>query len=125
MNFDLTKTTRVFLGVILAIFGLNGFFNFLPAVSLEGPALDFVGALVATGYLFPLVKLTEITCAVLLLTNRLVPLALVLLTPVLINIFAFHYFLAPSGLMVPVALVLGTAYLAWKNRSSYAPLFIV
>jgi len=125
MNFDLTKTTRVFLGVVLAIFGLNEFFNFLPALPLEDPALDFVGALAATGYLFPLVKFTEITCAVLLLTNRLVPLALVLLTPVLVNIFAFHCFLAPSGLLVPTVLVLGTAYLAWKNRSSYASLFIV
>ena len=124
MKFDLTKATRVFLGVILTIFGLNGFLGFLPLPPLEGAALDFVGALAATGYLLPLIKLTEITCGVLLLTNRYVPLALAILTPVLVNVLAFHCFLAPSGLLVPVALVLGTAYLAWKNRSSYAPLFI-
>ena len=124
MKFDLTKTTRVFLGVILTIFGLNGFLGFLPLPPLEGAALDFVGALAATGYFLPLVKLTEITCGVLLLANRYVPLALAILTPVLVNILAFHYFLAPSGLLVPIALVLGTAYLAWKNRLSYAPLFI-
>ena len=124
MKFDLTKATRAFLGVILTIFGLNGFLGFLPLPPLEGAALDFVGALAATGYLLPLIKLTEITCGVLLLTNRYVPLALAILTPVLVNVLAFHCFLAPSGLLVPVALVLGTAYLAWKNRSSYAPLFI-
>jgi hypothetical protein len=52
-----------------------------------------------------------------------VALALTLLAPVMVNIVAFHLFLEPSSIAIPlVALALGS-YLAWTERAAYAPLF--
>ncbi len=106
--------SRSLLGVVLVVFGLNGFLNFLPMPPMEGTAATFMGGLGASGYFFPLLKATEILVGIALLANRFVPLALVVLAPISVNIVAFHLFLAPAGIG-PAALVaalnIGVAYL--------------
>jgi hypothetical protein len=72
--------------------------------------------------MFPLIKGTELATGALLLANRFVPLALVVIAPVIVNIFAFHAFLAPSGLALAGALVALEIALAWAHRSAYRPL---
>lgn len=47
--------------------------------------------------MFPLVKGIELLVALLLLSGRLPALALLLLAPIVVNIVAFHAFLAPTG----------------------------
>jgi uncharacterized membrane protein YphA (DoxX/SURF4 family) len=112
---------RVFLGLVFFVFGLNGFLQFLPQPPMSGPPADFVGALVASGYLFPLVKGVEVVAGALLLSNRFVPLALALLAPIIVNIVAFHVLLAPSFGMA-FALLSAEIYLAWVYRAAYAPM---
>ena len=51
---------RIVLGLIFFVFGLNYFGKFLPLPELSEPAGAFMGALAASGYMFPLVKITEI-----------------------------------------------------------------
>ena len=115
---------RITLGLLFAVFGLNGFIGFIPQPPHAGPAGEFLGALAASGYMFPLVKGVELVTGVLLLAGRYVPLALTLLAPIVVNIVAFHLFLEPGTLAIPlVALSLGL-YLAWTERASYAPLFV-
>lgn len=111
---------RFLLGTIFFVFGLNGFFGFLPAPPLEGPAGAFAGALVASGYMFPLIKGTEVLVGLALLANRFVPLALVVLAPISINILLFHTFLAPS-LGLPLVILAAQLFLAWVHRSAYGP----
>src|SRR5262249_34985749 len=114
---------RIVLGLMFFVFGLNGFFHFLPMGQHEGPAGAFLGALAATGYMFPLIKGVEVIAGALLLAGRYVAFALTLLAPVVVNIIAFHLFLEPSSIGIPlIAIVLG-AYLAWTERARYAPLF--
>lgn len=116
---------RVLLGLAFVVFGLNGFFNFIPPPppgSIPAGAEAFGGAMLATGYLMPLVKGTEIFCGALLLANRFVPLALVVLAPVLVNIVAFHVFLAPSGTGMSIVFVALELYLAWFHRAAFRPL---
>jgi hypothetical protein len=106
--------SRSLLGVVLVVFGLNGFLNFLPMPPAEGVAATFMGGLGASGYFFPLLKATEILIGLALLANRFVPLALVVLAPISVNIVAFHLFLAPAGIgpaAVVAALNAGVAYL--------------
>jgi uncharacterized membrane protein YphA (DoxX/SURF4 family) len=111
---------RLLLGLIFAVFGLNGFLHFIPTPPPSGPAGAFGSAMFATGYLFQLVKGTEVTVAVLLLSNRFVPLALALLAPVVVNIVAFHAFLAPSGLPLPLVILALEVYLARSYREAYS-----
>ncbi len=113
---------RIILGLIFTVFGLNGFFHFIPMPEMSEGAGQFLGALAGTGYMFPLIKLTEIACGVLLLIGRWVPLALTVLAPVVLNIVLFHVFLEPSpdGLVVPIlSLILGI-FLARAYKSSFS-----
>jgi hypothetical protein len=115
---------RVLLGLVFLVFGLNGFLQFLPQPSAPPPAgaLAFAGAMASTGYLFQLLKATEVTVGVLLLANRFVPLALALIAPVVVNIVAFHLFLAPSGIPLAVVVLALELYLAWTYRASFRPM---
>lgn len=118
----LPSIARVALGLAFFVFGLNGFLHFLPQPPMSGPPADFAAALFATGYMFPLIKGTEVIASLLLLTNRYVPLALALLAPVLVNIVAFHAFLAPAGLVLPLVLIALELYLARAYRDAFAPM---
>jgi len=90
-----TLIARILLGLIFVVFGLNGFLNFLnmgPAPT--GLAGQFLGALVLSHYYWVVAAL-QIAGGALLLVNRFVPLALVLLGPVIVNIICFHVFMNP------------------------------
>jgi hypothetical protein len=120
----LAAASRVLMGLMFFVFGLNGFLNFIPPPSEPMPdaAVAFGTALGETGYMFPLIKGTELVVGLLLLANRFVPLALVVLTPVLINIVAFHLFLAPTGLVMTAIIVALQIHLAWAYRDAYRAL---
>jgi len=109
-------------GAAFLLFGLNGFLQFLPAPPMPDAAAAFGGALFATGYMFPLIKGTEVLTAVLLLSNRFVPLALALIAPIVVNIVAFHAFLAPAGMALPLLLLATELFLAWSYRGVFAPM---
>jgi putative oxidoreductase len=113
---------RVLLGLIFFVFGLNGFLHFVPQPPPPPPALAFFGALGATGYMIPLLFTTQVVGGALLLLG-VVPLALVLLAPVIVNIVLFHLFLAPEGLPLAVVVAALELFLAWAHRDAFAPLF--
>ena len=106
------------------VFGLDGFLHFMPGPPSSVPegAMAFGGAVVKTGYLFQLIKGTEVLVGALLLTNRFVPLALALIAPVVVNIFAFAAFLAPSGLPLATIILALEIGLAWSYRKAYRPM---
>jgi hypothetical protein len=116
----LATGARLVQGSAFLVFGLNGFLHFLPMPAPPPAAGAFFGALFATGYMLPLIKGTEVVTALLLLSNRFVPLALALIAPVLVNIVAFHAFLAPSGIALPLLLLATELTLAWSYRGAFA-----
>lgn len=118
----LPTAARLIQGAAFFTFGLNGFLHFLPMPPAPAAAAGFMGALAATGYMFPLIKGTEVLTGLLLLGNRFVPLALALIAPVLVNILAFHAFLAPAGIALPLVLLATELYLAWTYRAAFAPM---
>lgn len=117
---------RIVLGLVFFVFGLDGFLHFMPQPTEmpTGDTLAFLVGLMKSGYMLPLVKGTEVFAGVLLLANRFVPLALAVLAPVVVNIFAFHAFLAPEGMAMAGGIVALQLYLAYVNRSAYRPLFV-
>ncbi len=110
---------RIILGLAFAVFGLNGFLHFLPTPPYDGPAGQFLGGLAAAGYFFPLLKGTEVLVGLALLGNRFVPLALTILAPITINIFAFHAFVAGSGTALPIFLAVLQVALAYHHREAF------
>jgi len=118
----LPLTARILLGLLFTVTGLNGFLNFLPRPTAPMPAgaVAFAGAMVQTGYLMPLLMATQLISGLLLLAGRFVPLALALLAPVVVNIVAFHLFLAPAGLPLAGLVLVLEVYLAWAYRPMLA-----
>jgi hypothetical protein len=116
------SAARYVQGGAFVLFGLNGFLHFLPQPPMPEAAGHFAGALAATGYMFPLIKGTEIATGLLLLFGRYVPLALALIAPIVVNIVAFHAFLAPAGLALPIVLLATELFLAWSYRDAFAPM---
>jgi uncharacterized membrane protein YphA (DoxX/SURF4 family) len=112
---------RVLLGLVFLVFGLTGFFHFIPQPKDAMPqgAMDFFGALMKTNYMIPLIFTTQTIGGALLLVNRFVPLALALLAPVVVNIILFHFFLAPSGLPIASVVLALELFLAWTHRAAF------
>ena len=80
------------MGLPLIVFGLNGFFNFIPQPTTPLPegAAAFAEALVKSGYMMQLIGGTQLIVGVLLVLNRFVPLALALFAPFMVNSIAFQ-----------------------------------
>ena len=121
-QFKAKTAARLLLGAIFAVFGLNGFLHFIPQPPPAGLAAVFVGGLGASGYFFPLLKGTEVLVGLALLSNRFVPLALTVLAPIVVNIVAFHAFLAPAGVALPLVILALGLFLAYTERAVFAPL---
>ena len=77
-----------------------------------------------TGYLLPLIFGTQLLGGILLMINCFVPFALAILAPVIVNIVAFHIFLAPSGIGMAVFVAVVQLYLAWQYRSSFRAMLV-
>jgi putative oxidoreductase len=114
---------RILLGVIFLVFGLNGFLQFIHMPPPTGIAGEFFGALFGSHFYVVIFGVQTIG-ALLLLVNRFVPLALVLLGPVIVNIFFFHALMAPAGLPLAIVVVLLWTILAVRNKQHLAGIFV-
>ena len=110
---------RVVLGLIFVVYGLNGFFRFIPTPEMNEEAAAFMGALAATGYFMIVEKAVEVVAGFMILTGRFLPLGLILLAPISVNILLFHLFLDPGGLPVAILVVVLQGFLAWAYRDSF------
>ncbi len=116
-----THGIRILLGLLFFVDGLNGLFPFVPqpSMKLAPGAIAFATALVATGYMMTLIAITQLIVGVLLLSNRFVPLALVILFPFMVNSLAFHFVLEHTGLPMSLGVFALQMYLVWNYRHYY------
>ncbi len=130
MTSKVQLVARIVLALVYFVFGLMGLaFAFglmkMPDQPMPEAAKAFMTGIMATGYFFPLLKLTEVIFGFLLFFTRFAPLALVVLAPVTLNIILYHVFLTPSAGEMLLPLVMGLAQVIamsayWKL---YQPLF--
>ena len=113
---------RILLGLMFLIFGLNGFLNFIPQPKdMPAEIVNVTSALMKAGYM-AVVAAAEVIIAVLLLTNRFVPLALALLAPIVVGIITFHIAIAPASIGPGLVVLLMELYLAWSYRGAFRPM---
>jgi hypothetical protein len=117
-----TIAFRILLGSIVVGAPVASALHLFPEPQLPPDAAAFVEALVTTGYMLPLIWATEVAAGLLLLLGWLVPLALLLLAPVVVHIIAFHVFLAPGGRWIAALIGALEIVLAWQHREAFAPL---
>ena len=123
--FWVVLVARVLVGLPFFVFGLDFFLKFLTMPTPQFPeiATGYITALGASGYM-KVVKVLEVIGGALVLSGRLVPLGLVILTPIAVNIALFDLLLIgqPGLGVVLTGLCL---FLVWAYRSHFAPLFAV
>ena len=116
---------RLVLGLLLTVFGINKFADFMPPFNWRGDvaAETFFTALIDTGYMMPLIGGLETVVGLLLLTNKWTPFALVALVPISVNIILFHGVLNPANIGPALLVAIINTYLIIKNWDSYRAMF--
>ena len=111
----LNRITAALLGLVFVVFGTNFFLKFIsiPQQPEGSPAVMFMGGMFVSGMLV-FVKVLEILGGVLLAIPATRNLGLLVLGPIIVNIFAFHFFFfGPASLLDPM--MIGIAVLtAWQ-----------
>jgi hypothetical protein len=126
------KIVRIVLRVLLClllvtpILGATGVFP-APTADLYTPnGWAFMSALMASGYIMPLLAALCAVTIVLTIMNKMA-LAAILIAPMTVNVIAFHA-IVDTGLISPSAslgipLLLINAFFLWDNRATYKNLW--
>jgi len=115
--------SRLLLGLVFVVFGLNGFLQFIPVKQMPtGLALQFLTALLQSHYVL-VVSATQLLAGILLLANRYVPLALAVLGPVIVNILCYHLFLSFTGMPLAALVAVLWLILFFRCRQYFSGLF--
>lgn len=114
---------RSLMGLLFLFASITFLFKLITPPPLTGAMKTFNDGLAASVYLLPTSKVIELVCGLAFLTGRFVPLATVLIAPIIVNIVLIHAFLGPEGLPLALFLVAANGFLAWYHRDSYRPLF--
>ncbi|MCW5962322.1 MAG: hypothetical protein KIS76_19330 [Pyrinomonadaceae bacterium] len=114
---------RTLMGLLFLFGSIVFFAKLFPEPELAGDMRIFNEGLKASGYFMPLLKITEFVCGLAFVSGQFVPLALVIIAPIVVNILFVHTVLEPSGLPVALFLFGSCIFLAYYHRERYAPLF--
>ena len=114
-----TIIVRSLLGSMFIVFGLNGWFHFIPLPPRQGRAAEFIGAMIGTGY-FNVILILQVVGGLLVLIGISVPLGLILLGPVIVNILMFHLFMDKKGIGLALFILVLWLFLLWHYRVSFA-----
>lgn len=115
----LTTAARLFLGFVFLVFGINGFYTFIPVPEFH----PFMEIMVDSGYIY-LIKAIEIVAGLMLLSNRFVALAVVLLTAIVVNIAAYHALIDNRNWFMALVLAAPLAVLLLDRWQELRPLFL-
>jgi putative oxidoreductase len=103
----LNNISRFLLGLIFTVLGLNGFLHFTQ------------GATLASNYLLVIFAL-QLISGVLLLINRYVPLALTILSPIMMNVLLYGVLMNPAGFGFAFFVAILWALVLVSVRSAFA-----
>ena len=85
-----TIIVRVLLGTMMLFASISYFFNLGEQPAPTGDMATLMGGLMASKYMFPLVKSIELIAGLMLVSGKFVKLGTLLLLPISVNIFLIH-----------------------------------
>lgn len=115
--------SRLLLGLIFFILGLNLILHFIHMPYPTGDALTWYGIMAPHGWM-TFVGVIQMIGGLLLLVGRFVPLALTLLAPIIVNILLYHALLWPHGYIPAIIVAILEVILLIAYHRSFAPLFV-
>ncbi|MEO6720872.1 MAG: hypothetical protein ABIN67_10905 [Ferruginibacter sp.] len=120
-----TTISRILLGFIYLVFGLDYYFHFIPyQPNHTGRVAAFKTALMDVGYFYPMIKSIQIVGGISLLVNRYAPFFAVVLFPISLNVLLYHTILVPSGWLMGVFLIVPNLLLGYAYRKYYSGMFV-
>jgi putative oxidoreductase len=118
----------IILGLLFIMAAVTVLFNLMPPDKMPPPPTKeaglFMGALGPTGYL-TFVKVCELIGGLLVAIPRTRNFGLLVLGPIIVNILAYHIFLAKGATLFDpmlIVVVLLALFLLWDGRKSFAGL---
>jgi hypothetical protein len=122
---NVTTVSRILLGFIYLVFGLDYFLHFIPYVpNHTGRVAAFKAALMGVGYFYPMIKSIQIVGGISLLINQYAPFFAVVLFPISLNVLLYHTILVPSGWLMGVILIVTNLFLGYAYRKHYSGMFV-
>jgi putative oxidoreductase len=122
MNAKVFMVVRLLLGLMLLVFGINKFLNFLPAP--EGMSADagaYFGAL-TSAKVITLVAVVEVLAGLALIVNKFGALMALILMSVSVNAVLFHATLDPGNIAPAVALLILNIIVLYGYKDKYKEL---
>jgi hypothetical protein len=122
---NVTTVSRILLGFIYLVFGLDYFLHFIPYVpNHTGRVAAFKAALMGVGYFYPMIKSIQIVGGISLLINQYAPFFAVVLFPISLNVLLYHTILVPSGWLMGVILIVTNLFLGYAYQKYYSGMFV-
>ncbi len=115
---------RILMGLLFVFGAAAFFFKFMPEPELKGSAKTFMEGVSASVYLMPFIKATELVCGLLFLSGFFVPLATVMIFPIILNILSYGIFVDHQAIPIGIFLLLANLFLAYYHRKKYAPMLV-
>ena len=120
-----TIISRILLGFIYLVFGLDYFLHFIPYEPHHtGRVAAFKAGLIGVGYFYPMIKSIQIVGGIALLINLYAPFFAVVVFPISVNVFLYHTILVPSGWLMGVLLIAPNLFLGYAYRKFYHGMFV-
>jgi uncharacterized membrane protein YphA (DoxX/SURF4 family) len=116
----LSLIANLIVGLTYTIFGLNGFFHFIPLPEMNADSATFTGVLFSTGFL-TVVKVMEIVFGLCILIGYQRPLMHVLIAPITLTIVLFELLISKQP-GVGILLALLTGYMLFVYRARFLPI---
>ncbi len=113
------KIARLTLGLLLLIFGINGFTGFMGERVLPEPALYAFGLVNDLSFLIPFLSVTAILTGIMLLADLLIPVAVSLALAQIAGVITFHLIYYPKGIMFAVLGFVAAVVVIYDYKKSF------
>lgn len=115
----------ILVGLMFLNSGLNKIFNYIPVPeNLPEELMKDNAAFMEVSWLMPLVAITEIIGAILLMIPKTRTLGVIILLPILVGILLLHITVEPTGLPMAIVLTLFFLWLIYEHRKQYKSLIL-
>jgi len=122
MNSKVFMVLRIILGLFVLVFGLNKFFNFLPAPEgMSEAATNYFGALMSAKVI-TLVGVVEVLSGLALILNKYGALMSIILMSVSVNIVLFHTTLDLANIVPGLVVLILNILALYSYKDKYKDL---
>lgn len=122
MNSKVIAVIRIIFGILIAIFGANKFYPFMPApAEMPEGVMNYMMALMTTKTIY-LVGLVELLAGLSLIFNKYAALMMLILMSVSVNAVLFHATMAPEGIGPALVLLILNILMLFVYKDTYKDL---